>query len=331
MPKRQEMPALTVTGEQSLDQYLHALQTTADLRPATLRNYRSDLRQFAAWCEAHWAQWRESGRPFTPSAITTPCITDYRTSLQSLGLRPTSINRFLVSIKRYCAWAREANLIRRDPARPVKFVPEETHAPRHLEDEEENALLTAVTEHGDLRDQTLITVLLHTGLRAHEVCSLQVRQVKLRNRSGAIEVIGKRNKYREVPLNSTARDALKAYLASLPTGALYLFPSGKTGQVLSERGLHYLIKKYANLAKVPDISPHDLRHRFGYRMAQVVPLHRLAQIMGHDSLDTTLRYTKATASDLQQDVEKIAWALEEICEEAIHEHAPFGLHQLFTS
>lgn len=42
-------------------------------------------------------------------------------------------------------------------------------------------------------------------------------------------------------------------------------------------------------------------------MAQTVPLHRLAQIMGHDSLDTTLLYIKATASDLQQEVEKIAW------------------------
>ncbi len=308
MSKRQEMPALTPIGEQSLDQYLHALQTTEDLRPATLRNYHSDLRQFAAWCEGRWAQGRESVRPFTPSAITTPCITNYRTFLQSLGLRPASINRFLVSIKRYCSWAHEANLLRRDPARPVKLVPEETRAPRHMEDEEENALISAVTEHGDLRDHTLITVLLHTGLRAHEVCSLQVRQVKLGKRSGTIEVIGKRNKYREVPLNVTARDSLKSYLASLPKGSLYLFPSGKTGQILSQRGLHYLIKKYADLAKLQDISPHDLRHRFGYRMAQAVPLHRLAQIMGHDSLDTTLRYTKATASDLQQDVEKIAWA-----------------------
>ena len=60
-------------------------------------------------------------------------------------------------------------------------------------------------------------------------------------------------------------------------------------------------------AQVADISPHDLRHRFGYRMAEVVPLHRLAQIMGHDSLDTTMLYIRGTKQDLQQDVEKIAW------------------------
>ncbi len=76
---------------------------------------------------------------------------------------------------------------------------------------------------------------------------------------------------------------------------------------LTERGLGYLIKKYAVRARVSDVSPHDLRHRFGYRMAQSVPLRRLAQLMGHDSLDTTMRNVQATKWDLQQDVERIAW------------------------
>jgi integrase/recombinase XerD len=67
------------------------------------------------------------------------------------------------------------------------------------------------------------------------------------------------------------------------------------------------VKKYAERAHVRDVSPHDLRHRFGYRMAISVPLHRLAQLMGHDSLDTTMLYTQGTKSDLQQAVEQIAW------------------------
>jgi integrase/recombinase XerD len=51
---------------------------------------------------------------------------------------------------------------------------------------------------------------------------------------------------------------------------------------------------------------HLLRHRFGYRMAEVVPLHRLTKIMGHDSLDTTMLYIRGTKQDLQQDMEKIS-------------------------
>ena len=76
---------------------------------------------------------------------------------------------------------------------------------------------------------------------------------------------------------------------------------------MSERALGHLIQKYARQAHLVGVSPHVLRHRFGYRMAAVVPLHRLAQIMGHDSLDTTLRYVGGTPRDLQLEVEKIAW------------------------
>lgn len=169
------------------------------------------------------------------------------------------------------------------------------------------ALLAAVTQEGTLRDRTLIVLLLHTGLRAREACQLRQDQVKLSKRSGTLEVIGKRNKYREVPLNATARKVLGEYLLTLPSHAIFLFPSGKTKKTLSERALGYIVKKYAYGAKLVDVSPHDLRHRFGYRMAESVPLHRLAQIMGHDSLDTTKLYIRGTKQDLQQAVETIAW------------------------
>jgi integrase/recombinase XerD len=76
---------------------------------------------------------------------------------------------------------------------------------------------------------------------------------------------------------------------------------------LTEWALGYSVTTYAIQAQVADRSPHDLRHRFGYRTAEVVPVHRLAQIIGHDSLDTTMLYIHGTKQDLQQGVEKIAW------------------------
>ncbi len=77
---------------------------------------------------------------------------------------------------------------------------------------------------------------------------------------------------------------------------------------ITDRALGYVVSKHAALAKVEDVSPQDLRHRFGYVMAERVPLHRLAQIMGHDSLDTTMVYVRGTRGDLQRAVEEIAWA-----------------------
>jgi len=298
-------------GQDALDRYTTYLRDEEDLSSSTVHNYLSDLRQFAAWCEATWEEGQEQDtvQPFMPANISTPTITRYRSYLQTvLRLKPASVNRSLVTLKRYFSWAVDAGLVTRNPASVVKLVPEEEQPTRHLTDSEEEALVAAVTAGGSLRERTIIVLMLHTGLRAREVCTLRQQDVKRGKRTGSLQVIGKRNKYREIPLNATARAALAEYLPALPLDADYLFLSGKTGEALTERALGHLVKKYARAAHLTDVSPHDLRHRFGYRMAESVPLYRLAQIMGHASLDTTMIYIRGIKSDLQKEVEKIAWA-----------------------
>ena len=309
MTRRPAMPPISENGCTALEQYAGALQDEADMRPATVRNYLSDLRQFVAWCEEMWSEGHDELVSFTPTRMTTPMFTRYRAYLQHMRhLRPATVNRALVSIKRYCAWALVAGHLPRNPAAVVKLVGQEAQAPRQISDQEEEALVAAVTAVGSLRDQTIITLMLHTGLRASEVCQLGRDAVMLGRRSGTVQVVGKRNKYREVPLNATARKAVREYLVTLPATATCLFPSEKTGAPLTERALGYVVQRIAAHAHVIGVSPHDLRHRFAYRMADVVPLHRLAQIMGHHSLDTTMVYMQATRNDLQSEVEKIAWA-----------------------
>jgi integrase/recombinase XerD len=223
------------------------------------------------------------------------------------------VNRALVSLKRSFGWASQQHLIPSDPSVAVKLAGQEESAPRHLDDQEEQALVAAATKAGNLRDCVLLVLLLHTGLRARELCRLQRDQVTLGKRSGLLDIMGKRNQYREVPLNATVHKVLEEYLPTLPPAVVFLFPSSKTREALSERALGSIVKKYARIAKLPDFSPHDLRHRFGYRMAESVPLHRLAQIMGHDSLDTTRLSIQGTTQDLQQAAQTIAWTEENPC------------------
>jgi integrase/recombinase XerD len=309
--KRQANPPLSSEGLLALAQYEQALCEQEDLTLASVRNYLSDVRHFMAWYEVREAERAipiQDGSGFDLQAVTIPTLTHYRTYLQTTQRqRPASVNRSLISLKRYFGWARRNHLIPSDPSTAVKLVGQEEVSPRQLDDQEEQALVAAVTKRGSLRDRVLIVLLLHTGLRAREICQLRRDQVKLGKRGGFLEIIGKRNKYREVPLNTTARKVLSEYLATLPSQTVFLFPSSKTKGALSERALGYVVKKYADAARLVDVSPHDLRHRFGYRMAESVPLHRLAQIMGHDSLDTTRLYTQGTRRDLQQAVETIAW------------------------
>lgn len=316
--ERAEKATLSADGEKELEQYGRYLREDQDLSTATVRNYLSDLKRFASFCESSWSEGEELGESFSPTSVTTPTITMYRSHLKNVAeLKPASINRYLVSVKRYFSWAVDRGLVARDPARAVKLVPRVVPPPRHLSDKEELALVAAAENFGTPRDRTLMIVALHTGLRAGELCSLKPGHVKLGKRSGHLTVYGKRGKYREVPLNVTAREALREWTETLPAGSPWLFPSrkGKTNgsgerepQHITVRGLGYLVKRYAELAKVEDVSCHDLRHRFGYRVAERTALHRLAQIMGHDSLDTTMVYVRGTQGDLQNAVEEIAWA-----------------------
>lgn len=299
-----QKPPLSVEAQRVLTLFEQELRDVEDLSPLTLRAYLADLRKFAHWCETQWVGDELS---FTPDQLTTPLVTQYRTELQERqALKPASVNRALVGLKRFTAWAHGQGLTLRDPALPVRFVRQELAPPRGLTAKEEEALIRAVMAHGNERDQTLIVVMLHTGLRAGEICALQRCDLHLNKRSGSLTVTGKGNKVREVPLNTTAREALVHYLDTLDEEQEFVFPSERRAGGLTTRALDHVIRKYAHYAKV-QISPHDLRHRFGYVMAEKVPLHRLAQIMGHDSLDTTLRYIRATQQDLQMEVEKIAW------------------------
>src|SRR5262245_44890997 len=153
--KRSGQPDISSTAEQLLAHYATALQDHEDLTPKTIRNYLSDLRQFVAWCEASWQSGQKQGQSFTPTLLTTPLITRYRSYLQlAAQLKPASINRVLISLKRYCSWAVDQGVLGRDPSKVVKLVREEPPSPRHLSDEEEEALMAAVTTSGDLRDQT---------------------------------------------------------------------------------------------------------------------------------------------------------------------------------
>ncbi len=302
--KPDAISSLSSSGRQELADYESYLRRQRDISPVTIRNYLSDLRSFIIWYETRSVSAAKVG--FQLEQITTPTLTRYRSYLQfQLKLAPASINRYLITLKSYFALAVDLKKIATNPATVVKLIPLIKSPPHQISDAEESAIVSAVTSYGSFRDRVIIILMLHTGLRAAEVCQLKSEHIHLRKRSGYLQVYGKRNKYREVPLNATVRKLLLEYLPTVKDN--WLFISRKTKSAITTRALGYLVHKYARIAGVEDISPHDLRHRFGYRMAETVPLHRLAQIMGHDSLDTTMVYVRGTSEDLQRDVEQIAW------------------------
>lgn len=299
---------ISIQATSLISDFISSLSQEGDLHTKTLKEYTSDLKDFVFWFENVWGKHAEDTL-FHPIEVTARTIARYREHMQVTRLlKPSTINRRINSIKRYFDWAKQKGLVQTNYSKSIKFVPTEKTSPKRMSDKEEAALMYAVEKYGTLRDRAMIIFMLHTGLRSMEVCDVQIEDVIMRKRGGYVVVrSGKRNKQREVPLNRTARCALEEHIRLSEISQSYLFPSSKTGKRLQERAIRHILQKYIRLAKLEGFSAHDLRHRFGYVMAERTPLHRLAQIMGHDNLNTTMIYVRATQEDLQGEVEKIAW------------------------
>ncbi|QBD76840.1 hypothetical protein EPA93_12825 [Ktedonosporobacter rubrisoli] len=290
--KRASIPQVSAAGTQTLRAFEEWMRAQEDLSPASVRNYVSDVRHFIAWYEQEASGAAEDDRCvlFSPQIITTSLLRRYRAFLQQSMQRPASINRALSSIKRYIQWACPQHPLNSETSMPVLRMEEEIMHQRHLSGQEEQALLAAVTTYGTPRDRTIILLLLYTGLRANELCRLKPEQIVLGAEKGQLYVVDRGHKTRNVPLNAIVCQALANYLPTLPIRSTWVFLSEKTHEALSVRALGYIVKKYADLAGIADLSPRDLRHCFGYRLAETMSLPELARLMGHDSLETTRRY-----------------------------------------
>jgi integrase/recombinase XerC len=193
-----------------------------------LRGYRYDLRHFLAW---HATVQPDA---FALDHLAAFELIAYRQHMVAAGRRPATINRRLDALRRLCRWARGTGTLSGDVVhdlRPVRTVRD--RQPAGLTDPEVHALLRAAgaSTHGlAARNYALVQVMLQAGLRVGEVAALRVADITLSDRSGMVRIRhGKGLKAREVPLNATARRALKLYLAGHPAPAkeAVLFVSGR--------------------------------------------------------------------------------------------------------
>jgi integrase/recombinase XerC len=152
--------------------------------------------------------------------------------------------------------------------------------------------------------------MLNTGLRVSELASLSIGHVRDRK---SLEIVGKGNKIREVPLNSAIKGHINQYLAikkRLKEGLLDndpLFISRKQGK-LSVRAIQRALDKWLVEAQIPTkFSPHALRHTFGTELFSKCKNIRLVQdLMGHADISTTMIYTHVNKAEMEEAVELLA-------------------------
>jgi integrase/recombinase XerC len=279
-----------------------------DLAPATLRGYRYDLRHFLAW--RHTVQ----DCPFTIEGLAEYELIAYRQHMVATGRRPATVNRRLDALRRLCRWARGTGALNIDAAgnvRPMRTT--RNRKPVGLTDIEIHALLRAAgaSSHGlAARNYAMMQVMLQAGLRVGEVAALRIADVTMNDRSGSLRIRhGKGLKAREVPLNATGRRALKQHLdrRQSPGQDAALFVSSRE-TAMPVRTIQAVIASLARRARLKRIavSAHTLRHTFALSYLRDNPgkLVELASLLGHDSLDTTVIYTRPSRDDLAADLER---------------------------
>jgi site-specific recombinase XerD len=274
-----------------------------DFAANTSKAIRNDLRKFAKWfAEAN-------KEPFVIGRVTTRDIIDFRDQSQKNFQRKVStINRCLVTLRRFFKWLVEEGYLVSNPVKPVKELRQQALAPKGLQRSEVRRLLREVELRQDIRANAIFHLLLYSGCRVGDLVSLELHDVMIGERSGSVSFRnGKGRKQRSVPLPLPARRAMQAYLETRPPIKSDIVFVGERGP-LTDKGVRALCDKYSALCGVK-IHPHLLRHTMAHQFLEDNPgdLVSLAQILGHENLNTTKRYVQRTEEQLSEASERLSY------------------------
>jgi len=180
--------------------------------------------------------------------------------------------------------------------------------PKGLSTAEVRKILREIEIRQDHKASAIMGLMLFSGLRASEVVGLELDDVTIGSRSGQLICRqGKGNKQRVVPLALEARRLLTDYLETRPPLNCHAVFIGERGP-LGYSGLRGICSKYSAITGVT-FTAHSLRNTFAHRFLSQNSndLVALAQILGHENLNTTTVYTKRRDDELQASVDNMRY------------------------
>lgn len=264
----------------------------------TIKGYAHDLTQFFDWLNKNYN---------SQSILTRDIVLSYKAYLYSINNIAQTINRKLLSLKKYneylVATKQQESLaiIKADIIKIQKKVV----SPTDINDKDVFKFINKVQQNESIRNHTIVTLLLNTGMRISEALDLKISDIYFNDEE--ILCNGKGEKQRTIPMNSHLIDILKKYLTIRSSTSLYadkspyLFVS-QVGEQLSERFVEKMFNKYSN-----KITPHKLRHYFAtYLIENGFDLHEVANMLGHGSINTTMIYLNPSKQKMKNKMDKLS-------------------------
>ncbi|MEO8757402.1 MAG: site-specific tyrosine recombinase XerD [Devosia sp.] len=288
-----------------IEAFLEMMSAERGAARNTIEAYRRDLSDYVGFL---------AGQDKSSETAEREQVVAYLASLDAQGLAASSAARHLSALRQFHKFLCADQIRPDDPTRIVASPRARRPLPNVLSVAEVDRLLTtAETEavadvspqkqEAALRLYVLLELLYATGMRVSELVSL--RRAAVMRDASFLTITGKGNKERIVPVNDRARDAVKVWLATVPTGP-WLFPaSGEDGH-LSRQVFARDLKGLAGRAGIASarVAPHVLRHAFASHLLQGGADLRVVQtLLGHADISTTQIYTHVLDEKLRNLVE----------------------------
>jgi len=307
-----EQPSTPSTLSVLVASYLKVLANERAASMHTLRAYQRELTGFDSWIAS------TLDPTASPDQIEHTHIRSFLATLYDRGLSKASTARALAAIRSFFKWLARTGLVQQNVASLVATPHLPKHLPRVPSIEQMNRVVDTVGDDAaswPARDRAILELLYGCGMRNAELTGLNLRDIHWANE--AILVRGKGQKQRYVPLGDAAAEALRAYLAErsarlaaaahkLATQAVFLNlqlrgltrPGGDAR--LTTRSVARIVKRLAMLRGLSsDVHPHTLRHAFGtHLLEEGADLRAIQELLGHERLSTTQRYTQLTTAQL---------------------------------
>lgn len=246
----------------------------------TIVAYKGDLNQLITFLKKQY-------QVSSIDSITEGYIEAFKKDLTQNEYTAKSISRKLNSIKNFFSFLKNEGILTIDPSLDVKHPKYENDLPKILKPIEYRSLRDACRN--DSRATAIVELMLQSGLRIKEIENLKLDNVK--ENEIFIENY-ESHPSRVVPLNNSAKTALKKYLEDgrYPGKAKNVFVT-KTSRSLLARNIRSLLNRYFDKADIKDIKVNDLRNTFiVFQLKSGVPLDVVSQVVGHKRISTTEKY-----------------------------------------